>query len=129
MSRSMAGARPVATTRSSIAGLTPSMTARTSFLFVTAQDPQPRVLLTLPATTGQQQPRDERQRDERDGRGEDRERGEHEREAVRVERQRVLGRRVEPRAGAAEQAADRRLGERGARDARSQPRPWGVVLA
>ena len=60
--RASAGARPVAIARSSIAGLSASITTRTSFFpgrdpaSRSPQDPQPGVLLTLAPASGEQQP-------------------------------------------------------------------------
>src|SRR5262245_65305367 len=91
-----AGARPVATARSSIAGLRPSMTASTSFGgeggTPLPEDPQTRVLLALAATTAGEQPDEEDDRDDADRRDDDRERREHDRHRLGVDRQR--GRRL-----------------------------------
>src|SRR5579863_10504757 len=74
-----AGARPDAIARSSISGLSASITTRTSFLFTSGsavapggaspQDPQPGVLLLIPLAATQEQPQQRQQRDQPERRG------------------------------------------------------------
>src|SRR2546425_12845468 len=99
MSAASAGARPVCTARSSIAGLSPSMTTRTSFFGIRwrvqpslTQDAQARVLLTCLAAAADQQPGEEAERQDRHGRGEDAEADEREADGVEVDGQRRAGR-------------------------------------
>src|SRR3954453_5773240 len=123
-----AGARPVATARSSIAGFRPSMTARTSLDGVATgaglpEDAEPRVLLALAPAAAGEQPHDEADRDHADRRDDDRQRGEHDGDAFGVERQRGGRLAVEAPADPAEQAAHRGAGQPGEEHAADQPRP------
>src|SRR5262245_21268178 len=74
-SAASAGARPSSMTLSSAAGLSESMTARTSFLATaSAEDPQAGVLLALAAPAAHDQHDEPDQRQERQRRQEDRDR-------------------------------------------------------
>src|ERR1700722_10547529 len=76
MIRASAGARPTAIARSSIAGLSASITTSTSFFGAApelsessfAEDPQTRVLLVVAAASGEQQPQQCGQGDDSDRR-------------------------------------------------------------
>src|SRR3954454_2980805 len=86
------GACPWSTARSSISGLSASITARTSFLrfpaltplTASAQAAQPLVLLRALSAGAHDQHEERRQRDERERREEDREAGQGERDPVEV---------------------------------------------
>src|ERR671937_1988889 len=92
MSSASVGARPVATARSSIEGLSASTTQRTSLVSGTAsgragssQDAQPGVLALGAAPPGQDDPHRAGERDERHRRDEDRQPGQRERPALGVD--------------------------------------------
>src|SRR5919197_5053290 len=110
MSSASVGARPVATARSSIEGLSASTTQRTSLVRGTAsgragssQDAQPGVFALGPAASRQEEPDRPGEGDQRDRRGEDRQAGQRERRALGVERERGAGGGVQASGGAGEQ--------------------------
>src|SRR3954468_10153696 len=127
------GACPWSTARSSISGLSASITASTSFLrcsaliaaAASAQAAQPLVLLRgLPAGAHDQH-EEHRQRDEAERREEDRQAGERERDAVEVgvEQRGCSVGIPHPPARAGEQEGEREVPERGAGGAPDQPGP------
>src|SRR5438270_1884692 len=78
--RRSAGARPDAIARSSIAGLSASITTSTSFFAVplttgSPEDPQACVLLALPPAAGEQQPQQPGEGDQAERRGDHRQHG------------------------------------------------------
>src|SRR4051794_8450122 len=132
MTAAIAGARPVATARSSIAGLSPSTTARTSFRATPAlpEDAQAGVLLALAAAAADEEPGEEPAGDERQRRQDDARQGDDRGHALGVDRQPGARLRVEPAGRARQEVARRRVGEHrtgGAGDEARPPRVEPVV--